>query len=207
MGATLYTPLRRRDASLRSPHATHIRDWNNERDQATFKTRRFTLRAKLILPAVVAALGLAAAASAASLDLIRGTDGPDNLSGTPGPDIIYARGGNDSIRAHDGNDVVYAGRGNDVARGGPGNDVVYGGAGNDVLWVGGGADVQYGGGGNDILHALANDNQPDIIDCGRGYDVAYVIVHDPVRLHGCEQVIRLSPDEAAATAAANDDNG
>jgi Ca2+-binding RTX toxin-like protein len=165
------------------------------------------LKAKVIVPAVVAALVLAGAASAASLDLIRGTDGPDNLNGTSGPDIIYARGGNDSIRAHDGNDVVYAGRGNDVARGGPGNDVVYGGAGNDVLWVGSGADVQYGGEGNDILHALANDNQPDIINCGPGYDVAYVIVHDPVRLHGCEQVIRLSPEEAAATAAANDDNG
>jgi hypothetical protein len=147
--------------------------------------RRFTLKAKLVLPAVVAGLLLAAAASAASLDLIRGTDGPDNLNGTSGPDIIYARG----------------------ARGGPGNDVVYGGAGNDVLWVGAGADVQYGGTGNDILHALANDNQPDIINCGPGYDVAYVIVHDPVRLHGCEQVIRLSPEEAAATAAANDDNG
>jgi Ca2+-binding RTX toxin-like protein len=85
--------------------------------------------------------------------------------------------------------------------------VIYGGDGNDVLWVGAGADVQYGGPGNDILHALANDNQPDIVNCGPGYDVAYVIVHDPVRLHGCEQVIRLTPEQAAATAAANDDNG
>jgi hypothetical protein len=102
---------------------------------------------------------------------------------------------------------VYAGRGNDVVRGGPGNDVLYAGAGNDVLWVGAGADVQYGGDGNDILHALANDNQPDILNCGPGYDVAYVIVHDPVRIHGCEQVIRLTPEEAASIATANDDNG
>jgi Ca2+-binding RTX toxin-like protein len=84
---------------------------------------------------------------------------------------------------------------------------VYGGRGDDVLWVGAGADVQYGGPGNDVLHALANDNQPDIVDCGPGYDVAYVIEHDPVRLRGCEQVIRLSPAEAAAQASANDDNG
>src|SRR5205814_1216281 len=69
------------------------------------------------------------------------------------------------------------------------------------------AEVQYGGDGNDILHALANDNQPDILNCGPGYDVAYVIVHDPARFHGCEQVIRLTPEEAASMAAANDDNG
>src|SRR5438093_7410133 len=184
-----------------------MRSWDNGRVNRPFKMRRFMLKAKLILLVVVAGLVLAAAGSAARLDLIRGTDGPDNLNGTSGPDIIYARGGNDSVRAHDGNDVVYAGRGNDVARGGPGNDGVYGGEGNDVLWVGAGADVQYGGDGNDILHALANDHQPDIITCGPGYDVPYVIVHDPVRLHGSEQVIRLSPQEAAATAAANDDNG
>ena len=30
-----------------------------------------------------------------------------------------------------------------------------------------------------------------------GYDIAYPIVHDPARLHGCEQVIRLSPEEAS----------
>ncbi len=74
------------------------------------------------------------------------------------------------------------------------------------MWPGAGVDVQYGGQGNDVLHALANDNQRDIIDCGPGYDVAYVIEHDPVTLHGCEKVVRLSPDEAAALSAANDDN-
>ena len=80
----------------------------------------------------------------------------------------------------------------------PGNDVIYGGPGNDVTWVGGGADVQSTGDGNDILHALANDNQPDILNCGPGFDVAYVVVHDPARFHGCEQIIRLTPEEAAA---------
>ena len=40
------------------------------------------LKAKLILLAVVAGLVLAAAASAAGLDVIRGTDGPDILNGT-----------------------------------------------------------------------------------------------------------------------------
>jgi len=165
------------------------------------------VNAKLIFLAATAALVLATTVSAAALDVIRGTDGPDNLNGTAGADLIYGRGGNDNIRAHDGNDVVYAGRGNDVVRGGPGNDAIYAGQGNDVTWAGAGADVQYGGQGNDILHALANDNQPDILDCGPGFDVAYAIVHDPVRFHGCEQVIRLTAEQAAVLAAANDDNG
>jgi Ca2+-binding RTX toxin-like protein len=162
------------------------------------------VRTKSIVFGLAVALVFAAAASAA---VIRGTDGPDNLNGTASADLIYGRGGNDIIRAHDGSDVVYAGQGNDVVRGGAGNDVIYGGPGNDVTWVGGGADVQSTGDGNDILHALANDNEPDILNCGPGFDVAYVIVHDPARFHGCEQIIRLTPEEAAATAAANDDNG
>jgi Ca2+-binding RTX toxin-like protein len=164
------------------------------------------VRGKVLFIVVLAAGVAVAAASGARLDVIRGTAGPDELNGTDGPDLIYARAGNDVVRAHDGSDVVYAGDGNDVVRGGPGNDIVYGGQGNDVVWPGAGADVQYGGQGNDVLHALANDNQPDILDCGPGLDVAYAIVHDPVRFRGCEQIIRLSPEDAAALAAANDDN-
>ena len=45
-----------------------------------------------------------------------------------------------------------------------------------------------------------------MLDCGPGWDVAYVIEHDPVTLHGCEQVIRLSSDQAAALAQAGGDN-
>ncbi len=33
-----------------------------------------------------------------------------------------------------------------------------------------------------------------------------MIVHDPARFRGCEQIIRLTPEDAAALAAANDDN-
>jgi Ca2+-binding RTX toxin-like protein len=165
------------------------------------------MRFKLILLVAVGMLAVATAATAARLDVIQGTPGPDTLNGAPGNDLIYARAGNDSVRAHDGNDVVWGGQGDDVLRGGPGNDVLYGGAGGDVMWPGAGVDVQYGGPGNDVLHALANDNQPDIIDCGQGFDTAIVIAHDPARFHGCEKVVRLSPDEAAALAAANDDNG
>jgi Ca2+-binding RTX toxin-like protein len=164
------------------------------------------MRFKLMLLGAIAALAVTAAADAARLDVIQGTPGPDVLNGTPGTDLIYARGGNDIVRAHDGQDVVYGGAGDDVLRGGPGNDVLYGGHGNDVMWPGAGVDVQYGGAGNDVLHALANDNQPDILDCGPGFDTALVIEHDPARFRGCERIVRLSPGEAASLAAANDDN-
>jgi Ca2+-binding RTX toxin-like protein len=164
------------------------------------------MKLKFIVVLALAALGLATAATAARLDVIHGTPGPDELNGTAGNDLIYARAGNDVVRAHDGNDVVWGAMGDDVLRGGPGNDVLYGGAGGDVMWPGAGVDVQYGGPGNDVLHALANDNQPDIIDCGQGFDTAIVIEHDPARFHSCEKIVRLSPDEAAALAQANDDN-
>ena len=114
------------------------------------------------------------------LAIIHGTPGPDRLDGTPASDVIYGGGGDDVIRAH------------------AGNDALYGDGGNDVMWPGAGSDVQFGGRGDDVLHALANDNQEDVLDCGPGDDVAYVIVHDPARFRGCEQIIRLSPEEAAA---------
>ena len=37
-----------------------------------------------------------------------------------------------------------------------------------------GADRQFGGPGNDVLHALADDDQMDGLDCGRGQDVAWL---------------------------------
>ena len=164
------------------------------------------MKFKHMLVVATVVLGAAATANAAGLDVIHGTPGPDMLNGTESNDLIYARGGNDIVRAHDGNDVAWGGQGDDVLRGGPGNDVLYSGAGGDVMWPGAGVDVQYGGPGNDVLHALANDNQPDILDCGPGFDTAIVIEHDPARFQGCEKIVRLSPDEAAALAAANDDN-
>jgi Ca2+-binding RTX toxin-like protein len=142
------------------------------------------MKVKLLILTAVAALGFVTTASAA---LIRGTPGDDVLVGTPNGDLIYGGAGNDVIRGH------------------AGNDVLYGGHGNDVMWPGAGVDVQYGGQGNDVLHALANDNQADILDCGPGFDTAIVIRNDPARFRGCEVIVRLSPDEAAALAESGDD--
>ena len=42
--------------------------------------------------------------------------------------------------------------------------------GNDSLFGGWGADRVYGGTGDDVLHALAADGDPDLLDCGPGDD-------------------------------------
>ena len=43
-----------------------------------------------------------------------------------------------------------------------------------MIWVGRGADVENGGDGDDKLHALANDDQVDKIDCGSGKDTVWL---------------------------------
>jgi Ca2+-binding RTX toxin-like protein len=70
------------------------------------------------------------------------------------------------------------------------------------MWPGSGQDVQYGGDGDDRLHALANDNQRDILDCGAGNDVAIINAREPHDLAAanCERVRRVvpTPEQAAA---------
>ena len=48
------------------------------------------MRGRLLLLIGAVAIIVTAAASAAPLDLIRGTSGPDTLNGTAGSDLIYA---------------------------------------------------------------------------------------------------------------------
>ena len=57
-----------------------------------------------------------------------------------------------------------------------------------------------------MLHALADDNQLDTLDCGPGNDTAYLNAAERARTIGCEKVIVLSPADAAAQAAAEGDN-
>jgi len=172
-------------------------------------------RRLLISMAVLAALVLAGTAVAAKLDVIRGTPHADDLQGTANGDLIYARAGDDNVMGLGGNDVVwggygrdtlhgnegndtqYGGPGNDTVRGGDDNDVVYGGPGDDTIWGGRGADQEYGGPGNDSLHSLADDNAPDLLNCGEGNDSAFVNARkynaglETVRR--CERVVLVQP--------------
>jgi len=85
---------------------------------------------------------------------IVGTQAADVLRGTRGRDVICGLGGNDTIIGGGGADVIY---------GGPGADILDGGAGNDVL---------RGGIGNDTLRA--RDGRRDVVEGGRGIDLAIV---------------------------------
>jgi Ca2+-binding RTX toxin-like protein len=143
---------------------------------------------RFLLTAAVCSLAVAGTALGATKAVFVGTSGPDTIYGTSGSDAIYGRAGDDSLHGRAGNDVVYGGRGDDVIKGGEDNDVEYGGAGNDSMWVGRGADAEYGGPGEDVLHALADDNRLDIVDCGAGQDVAWLNVAEKGKyvIRGCE---------------------
>lgn len=102
-----------------------------------------------------------------------------------------------------GNDLIRGGEGDDLLRGRQGNDVEEGGEGNDVVWVGRGTDREFGGPGDDTMHALANDNRVDFIDCGDGNDTLYENAREHDRWVNCENVIRETPSAAEAA----DDDG
>ena len=144
------------------------------------------MKGRLIILALLAALvvGVTAAAGAT----IVGTHGNDRLQGT----VYSAR-----IDGKSGDDGIWGRAGDDLLVGGPGND---------SIWTGRGRDVASGGPGDDTLHALADDNQLDVLDCGPGNDVAYLNAAERARTIGCETIRVLSRADAAAQAAAEGDN-
>jgi hypothetical protein len=74
----------------------------------------------------------------------------------------------------------------------------YGGFGPDSMWAGSGADRQFGGPGDDVLHALADDDQVDALDCGPGNDVAWLSKKERglYRVRDCEVVKIVVPSAA-----------
>ena len=76
--------------------------------------------------------------------------------------------------------------GNDLLRGTPYLDFIRGFGGDDVIVGGAGGDHISAGTGDDRVEA--RDGYRDVIDCGRGHDVAQVDRLDV--LHGCETVHR-----------------
>jgi Ca2+-binding RTX toxin-like protein len=179
-------------------------------------------RLKVVAFLGLAALMLVSAAAAHRFVLVRGTPGDDVLTGTPSNDKVLAKPGNDSISALDGNDLIFAGWGNDNSDAGPGNDRTHGGPGNDTLlgsdgndrlwagygddnvdggagndriWVGHGADFENGGDGNDRMHALADDNLVDTVDCGPGKDVVFLNANESDVHVNCE-IVRVRANVA-----------
>ena len=90
-----------------------------------------------------------------------------------------------------------------MIKGGDGNDVEYGGD-RERRRCGSVAapTPSTAAPGDDVLHALADDNQLDIVDCGAGHDVAWLNVaregqvRDP-RLRGSELDRSRPPDQLA----------
>ena len=123
---------------------------------------------------VVGGIALAESVTCDSTPPCYGTPEGDSITGTASGETINAQGGNDNVFASDGNDTVYGSSGNDAELfGNGGSDKVYGGGGGDAInayfWdTQGSTDYSYGGGGNDTISA--QDNNRDIINCGKGTD-------------------------------------
>lgn len=99
--------------------------------------------------------------------VVRGTPDGDKLSGSAKSDRLNGRAGDDELNGRKGGDILKAGRDDDLLVGGKGFDDLRGAKGDDVI--------------------RARDGEPDIIDCGTGFDVAIV---DPVEdgVFDCEEV-------------------
>jgi Ca2+-binding RTX toxin-like protein len=127
------------------------------------------------------------------------TAGPGQTSqlyiGTNGADSIAARGGDDHIKGKNGGDDLYGNTGRDFIKGGDGVDMIRGNQSPDTIFGGSGADILYGDEGSDHLGAANGrdtvyaygDGRRDRINCGAGFDRAYVDRDDIVG-ETCERV-------------------
>ncbi|MEA2123799.1 MAG: hypothetical protein QOI80_581, partial [Solirubrobacteraceae bacterium] len=100
--------------------------------------------------------------------VLRGTKRADRLRGTKKGDRIFGLRGNDRLHGGGGRDCVYGGRGRDRVFGGQGRDRLFGGPGRDRIG--------------------ARGARRDVVNCGRGRDVAVVDRTD--RVSRCEVVRR-----------------
>lgn len=69
--------------------------------------------------------------------------------------------------------------------------MLYGEDGNDRMYAGPGTDVVSGGNGNDVIYALELDGNLDSIDCGPGFDNAWVRANEKDVTDNCEVVHKL----------------
>ena len=146
-------------------------------------------------------------------DRVAGLAGSDLLDGGDGKDAVRGGLGNDEMYGGRGADRLSGGPGRDSLNGDQGRDVLRGGADDDFLADYDDGDLMLGGAGNDRAAILSedpgtkaltrlylgpgedavlvnDDQQPDLIDCGPGQDVAeWVTTLDPTDQYvGCEVV-------------------
>lgn len=119
-----------------------------------------------------------------SADSLLGSIAGDRIDGRKGNDRLKGRAGDDCIKGGAGNDRLAGGDDDDTLNGGGGNDRLGGGDGDDSLKAGKAVDRLGGGKGKDRLRS--RDGSRDVVDCGKGRDVAIVDGRDRVR--GCERV-------------------
>src|SRR5207244_3840115 len=84
------------------------------------------VRAKLLILAAIAVLGLGGYAIAASLSDDQGAHQDQDIGGTSGRDQLTGAGGDDVIRGEAGDDTLDGRGGSDEISGGAGNDTIYG---------------------------------------------------------------------------------
>lgn len=146
-------------------------------------------------------------------DRVAGLAGNDVLYGDDGTDVVVGGLGNDELSGGRGGDRLSGGPGKDSLNGDAGRDVLRGGGGADYLADYDDGDLLLGGRGDDRAAILSedpgtkaytrlhlgpgddevvvnDDQQPDLVDCGPGQDVAeWVTTLDPTDVYvGCEVV-------------------
>jgi Ca2+-binding RTX toxin-like protein len=136
--------------------------------------------------------------------------GHDEMNGGPGDDEMGGQEGNDILRGQEGNESAPGGTFpgapplTELMSGDLGNDILYGGPGQDGMRGDEGTDELYGGRNKDFIDAVNNESPgtgdaPDLVDCGNGFDTAWVYPNDRVRAN-CEDVTDMStPGPMAAT--------
>ena len=152
--------------------------------------RKMATMVAAVAVALLAAGGVALAATIDCPGNCTGTADPDRLIGSSNPQTMLGLGGGDSISGYRGDDDVEGGAGGDAVYGGLGDDRVLGGTGNDYVEGDYGHDYINTGSGSDKV--AAKDGFKDRIICGQGNrDKVYKDRID--RTRGCEVTLSRKP--------------
>jgi len=152
--------------------------------------RKMWLMLAALAVGLLAASGVALAATIDCPGDCSGTADPDRLIGSSASQTMLGLEGGDSISGYRGDDDVEGGRGGDAVYGGYGDDRVLGNQGNDYVEGDFGHDYINTGTGSDEV--AAKDGFRDRIVCGQGTrDKVYKDKID--RTRGCEIKLEQKP--------------